>query len=77
MDWEKVKNVAGKVGRYIGSEINNAAEKAQKMQQDVEMYMDRYESYSDEDLMQIYRRERGERKIAAGQLLKQRGYGRD
>ncbi|WP_288935553.1 hypothetical protein [uncultured Acidaminococcus sp.] len=66
------------VGSVAGTVVREAADSLERKQQRIQDYMDRYDYYDDERLIQIYRDEHTgyERRTAAARLLKQRGYGR-
>ena len=58
----------GDFGKAIVDEAKGKVERYNK-------YLEDLEYYDDERLMKVYRNSSGERKLAAAELLKRRGYG--
>lgn len=62
------------VGQVVGEQIQSDFTKIQKMKRDVDLYQQKFESLSDEELLRKFRSSSGSQKIACGRLLKARGY---
>ena len=58
----------------LGAGLKYAQETAQQKSAQIEEWKRRYSRFDDDKLKQIYHKETGNRKLAAGILLKERGY---
>ena len=61
-------NVVGGIGKAVLNEVKETSAKANSLK-------DEYQDYSDERLKKLLRDGRNAEKLAAGSVLKQRGYG--
>ena len=59
----------------VGDIGKGAIAATQKMAEETRQYKEQYSNYDDSKLKEIYRNSGGAKKLAAGALLKERGYG--
>lgn len=69
-----LKKGATMLGQALGDQIRSDYSKILKMKNDADVYQEKYESLSDEELLRKFRNSSGAQKAASGRLLKARGY---
>jgi homoserine dehydrogenase len=74
--WDTIGKVGQAVGKGLLNQIEQKNKEMERRKEKIERIKIRYQSHSDKDLYNIYKTTSSfEEKMAAAQLLKERGYG--